>query len=146
MQVLVIPFRLGMSGELEYALLRRADEGYWQPIAGGGEDDETPEQAARRESFEEAGIDSSAAFHPLQATTMIPVTDICGFLWGEKTLVIPQYCFAVRVASAELTLSREHTEYRWFSCDEALRVVRWDGNRTAIWELHHRLTHGMLES
>ncbi|HEY5728739.1 MAG TPA: hypothetical protein VIS72_01715 [Anaerolineales bacterium] len=36
-----------MSIGLEYALLMRADEGFWQGIAGGGEDDEYPLETAR---------------------------------------------------------------------------------------------------
>lgn len=36
-QVLVIPHRIHMHNQLEFALLKRADEGFWQGIAGGGE-------------------------------------------------------------------------------------------------------------
>ena len=48
-QILVIPFRRTAAG-LEFAVLRRSDADYWQFVAGGGEDDETPLQAARREA------------------------------------------------------------------------------------------------
>ena len=55
-QVLVIPYRLVVDGQTQYLLFRRTDLGVWQWIAGGGENRETPEQTARREAFEEAGI------------------------------------------------------------------------------------------
>jgi dATP pyrophosphohydrolase len=41
-------------------------------------------------------------------------------------------------------LSDERTEYGWFGVDEACTAVRWDSNRTALWELDHRLRHGPL--
>lgn len=55
-QVLVYPYQKLEDGTFNYALFRRADQRWWQRIAGGGEDDELPEQAARREAHEEAGI------------------------------------------------------------------------------------------
>jgi len=39
----------------EYLLMRRENFGVWQWVAGGGEDDETPLEAARRELEEETG-------------------------------------------------------------------------------------------
>jgi dATP pyrophosphohydrolase len=38
--------------------------------------------------------------------------------------------------------SREHTSYRWLSYDEAARLLRWDSNKTALWELNERLRRG----
>ncbi|MDX9955097.1 MAG: NUDIX domain-containing protein, partial [Anaerolineae bacterium] len=55
-QVLVYPYRRKLDGQIEIALLKRADAGYWQGIAGGGEDPESPLEAARRETYEESGI------------------------------------------------------------------------------------------
>jgi hypothetical protein len=75
----------------------------------------------------------------------IPVVYVTGeFTWGPDVLVIPEYAFGARVNDAELTLSGEHAEYRWFTLDEAVRAVQWDSNRTALWELDHRLRHGMV--
>src|SRR5215216_3724181 len=61
-QVLVLPFRIVDTSTFEYALFKRSDEPYWQGIAGGGEDAETPLAAARREAFEEAQIPPSTTF------------------------------------------------------------------------------------
>jgi dATP pyrophosphohydrolase len=66
-QVLVYPYLKAGAGRFEYALLKRSDAGYWQAIAGGGEDDETPLEAARREAYEEAGIPGTADFLQLGA-------------------------------------------------------------------------------
>ena len=139
-QVLVLPYRQTPDG-LRYALLRRADAGYWQGIAGGGEAGESPLRAATRETAEEAGL--RGEFVPLDSRATIPVVAVTGeFTWGPDVLVIPEFAFGVRVEDAEFTLSREHTEYAWFGFDEASAKVRWDSNRTALWELDHRLRHG----
>jgi dATP pyrophosphohydrolase len=61
-QVLVFPYRLAADGSLMYALFRRADASYWQGVAGGGEEGESPLEAARREAAEEAGIPGSSDF------------------------------------------------------------------------------------
>ena len=139
-QVLVYPYRKSRDGQFEYALLKRADEGWWQGVAGGGEDQERPLEAARRETYEETGIPFTSEFIPLDSVESIPV---CGFrdsyLWGEDVYVIPQYAFGVASQDTQITISPEHTEYRWFPYEEARRLVRYDGCKTALWELDKRL-------
>ena len=46
LQILVLPFRKNSNGEFEFAVFRRTDAGFWQGIAGGGEDNEIPEATA----------------------------------------------------------------------------------------------------
>jgi dATP pyrophosphohydrolase len=140
-QVLVLPYRITADGSIRYALLKREPStgGYWQGIAGGGEDNETPMEAARRETFEEAGIPSGAEFFRLDSVAMIPV-ECWGFRWGDDVLVIPNHCFGVRVHDEKLTLSDEHTEYQWVSYEDARSMLHWEDNQTALWELNHRLT------
>lgn len=36
-------------------------------------------------------------------------------------------------------LSSEHKEYRWVEYDEAMRLLKYDSNKTALWELNERL-------
>ena len=140
LNVLVYPYLPVGEGVFEYALLRRADEGWWQGVTGGGEDDETPLQAARRETFEETGISPDAAF--LRLDTVIPVRVTffgVSHIWGDELYVIPQYCFGVQAPDRRLVLSHEHTAYRWCSYEAALDLARWDGNKTALWELDRKL-------
>lgn len=143
-QVLVLPYRQ-VGDTFEYALFRRADAAYWQGVAGGGEDDETPLRAARRETAEEAGLSGDHVFVALDARTTIPVVHVTGeFTWGPDVLVIPEYAFGVQVPNrpGEIVLSHEHTEVSWFDLEAATKAVRWDSNRTALWELDYRLRHG----
>jgi len=138
--VLVFPYRMLGDDEFEYALLKRADARFWQGVTGGGEDGETPLETARRETFEETGILPDSPFLQLDTVEPIPVTFFSvSHLWGDDVYVIPQYCFGVLANDGELVLSHEHTEYRWLRYEEADWLLKWDGNRTALWELDRRL-------
>lgn len=144
-QTLVFPFIITDDG-IRYALFRRNEStgGYWQGIAGGGEGEEKPEQAALREAEEEAGLGERSVLYRLESCTMIPVVDVCGFRWGADRLLIPEYAFGLLVRRHELTLSDEHMDYRWVGLDAARELVRWDSNRIALWELEYRIRHGLL--
>ncbi len=142
----MLPYR-EVEGDLQFALFRRSDGAYWQGVAGGGEAGESPLLAARREAAEEAGLDGDFEFVELDARATIPVVHVTGeFTWGPDVLVIPEFTFGVRVDTSELTLSDEHTEYGWFDFDAAVKAVQWDSNRSALWELDHRLRHGKVRS
>ncbi|MGA0600246.1 NUDIX hydrolase [Caulobacter sp. KR2-114] len=134
-QVLVLPFRRGPDG-LAFAVFRRADgDGtLWQGLAGGGEDDETPEAAARREMGEEAGIDPAAALIALPTKTLIPTDGWKGRQpWADVLQAIPEHAFAVELATGvEPRLSDEHLEYRWLDFAAASARLTWDGNRAAL--------------
>ena len=141
-QVLVFPYRMTRDCVIEYAVFRRADAtgGYWQAIAGGGEDEETPVEAAKREAWEEAGIDREAVLTPLDSSATVPVTAFGGFRWGPDVFVIPERCFAVDVTGHALTLSEEHDDMQWVSYEVAENLLHWDSNKNALWELNARLS------
>src|ERR1044072_6768781 len=140
LQVLVIPFHVGINGAPQYLLLQRADENVWQWIAGGGEDDEEPEQAARREALEEAGIPQESCLMRLDSVASIPAIHFADrHLWGDDIYVIPEFSFGVEVHGTEVCLSGEHRACGWLDYETALSRLGWDSNRTALWELHHRL-------
>ena len=139
-QVLVYPYHRSRLGRWEYALFKRSDAGFWQGIAGGGEDGETPHQAAKREAYEEAGIPANSTFLPLDTVASVPVTAFKdSSLWGEDVYVIPQYGFGVLVEESPIVLSHEHIEFAWLPYKEAHHLVQYDGNKTALWELDTRL-------
>lgn len=138
-QVLVYPY-LRLGEQIEYALFHRADSGIWQAVSGGGEDNETPLQAAQREAFEEAGILPPAEFLCLDTRESVPALQFKDYpTWGEPIYVIPQYCFGVQLSQRRLALSPEHTEAVWLPYAQALGRLHYDGNRTALWELECRL-------
>jgi len=137
--VLVILHRRNQEAETEFALFERADLGFWQPVTGGGEDGETPIQTAQRETREETGLNLDInRFFQLQTIEYVRVTEF-GWRWAEDIYVIPQYCFAVEASGSEIQLSREHKRFRWLPYRQADRMLKYDGNRTALWEINQRL-------
>lgn len=139
-QVLVIPYRK-RNDSFEYAIFKRRDMGFWQWISGGGEDfDPTLMDSARREAMEEANISRESDFLQLNSKTTIPVVNIAGkFLWGDDIYVIPEYSFAVSITDETLRISEEHSEFRWVSYTEAIELLKFDSNKTALWELDIKL-------
>lgn len=145
-QVLVLPYRR-LGAELEYALFRRADLGVWQGIAGGGENQETPAEAARREAFEEAAIPPSSAFERLASTAAISVEHFVDRrCWDPSLKTIPEYSFGVDVDHQLLCLSGAHTAVRWAGFSEGLALLEWESNRAALRELDALLTSCSSES
>lgn len=144
-QVLVLPYRIMPDDTILYALFKREPStgSYWQGIAGGGENSESPLESAKRETHEEAGIDPSHEYIELDSYAMIPVVNVCGFRWGSEVLVIPEYCFGVKVENERLQLSYEHAEYKWLSFSHAMEILHWDSNKGALWELNFRVRRGL---
>ena len=146
-QVLVIPYCI-MDGQARFCVFRRNDLDIWQFIAGGGEDEDASIlESAKREAFEEAGIPVTCDYSPLDTCCSIPASCFknAEAIWGKEYFVIPEYAFAVRVESAFLQLSHEHTEYNWLTYAEAHTRLQYDSNKTALWELNRRIALGMLK-
>ena len=125
---------------LEYAVLKRKDSGIWQGVAGGGEDDETPLECAKRETYEECGVPYDARYLKLSSITSVPVVHFReSYLWGEDIFVIPQYAFGVDATDHHIVLSEEHIEYRWLPYDEARVLLHYHNCKNDLWELNQRL-------
>jgi dATP pyrophosphohydrolase len=141
--VLVLPFRETMEGGLEYAVFRRADVAdVWQAVAGGVESGESPQTAALRELAEETGL-TDAALVALDAHATVPASFFRAHRaeWGPEVYVVRELAFGARVAAGcEIVLSHEHGEVCWMAYEEAAARLRYDSNRTALWELNARLT------
>ena len=136
-QILVIPFRCTAAG-FEFAVLKRSDADCWQFVAGGGEDDEDPLEAAGREAKEEVGI--TGELTRLDSLSTVPKNCFSAAdSWGENIYVVPEYCFALEVGDKHIIRSPEHVECRWVSYEIARDLLEYDSNRTALWELSERL-------
>jgi dihydroneopterin triphosphate diphosphatase len=147
-QVLILPFR--RTSDWEYAIFRRKDLDFWQGLAGGGKVGEKPEETAKREAKEEASLPLETEMVKLDTVSYLPIVAIKDFRKtfdiatgcpsvGPDTLVIPEYCFGADATGLTLVLSHEHTEMRWCGLEEARNLVRFDSNKTALWELSIRL-------
>lgn len=145
-QVLIIPYTK-QAGSILFAVFKRADLGFWQWLSGGGEDLESPLDAAKREAHEEFGIDPNNRYIALDSITSINAGKFKQYrhLWPADLLVIPEYSFAVEVTmDSNLKISKEHSEYLWLTYEEAGRKLKWDSNKTALRELNERLEMGLL--
>lgn len=145
-QVLVIPY-IVKDNMIKYAVFHRSDMPIWQFISGGGEDDEIPIQAAKREAYEEAGISFNNKYHQLETCCSIPTEcfKVYRTMWGTECLVIPEYAFAVNVNTEEIKLSMENTNYQWMDYETAKQKLKYDSNKTALWEVDNKIKMGLLE-
>lgn len=126
--------------EILYAVLRRRDNGFWQPVTGCGEVGETSRQTAERELFEETGINPEGRMVDLEFSCDVPVEIAFEHNhWGPDLTHVPQHVFALETPGSELTLSSEHSEYRWVPFDEAVEFFTLPANRDALVELNRRL-------
>jgi dihydroneopterin triphosphate diphosphatase len=138
-QVIVIPYRIDVTNQFQYLVFKRSDQKVWQWIAGGGEDNEKPQQTARREAYEEAGIPENSPLIQLDSISSIPVTCFTDYhLWDSNLHVIPEFSFGIE-ANSEIQLSNEHCKCLWLNYDTAQSYLEWDSNKTALWELNRRL-------
>lgn len=139
-QVLIIPYRI-LSGNIEYCVFKRNDLKTWQWVAGGAEDfDKDILDAAKRELWEETHI-SDVNIESLELTTKIPVVNIVkDFLWGKNVFYAEEFAFSVDINNKDICLSKEHEEYKWVNYEEARSLLRYDSNKSALWELNEKLT------
>jgi len=125
--------------KIQYLLLKRISDtgGFWQPVTGGIEKGETKTQALKREIQEETGIKN--------ITKIIKDVHYCEF-WDFYKLearqrLIKEHVFGVEINSNEkITISREHTEYKWCTFKEALNLLKWKENKEALKKLNDILT------
>ncbi|MDY3854137.1 MAG: NUDIX domain-containing protein [Butyribacter sp.] len=146
-QVLVIPYYIE-NQQVHYCLFHRSDMNIWQFIAGGGEDeDDSILTSAKREAMEEASIPFCNDYMKLDTVCSIPANCFKNAkdLWGKDCYVIPEYCFGVRLDKKEISISSEHTEYEWCDYQTAASKLKYDSNKTALWELDCRLKANLAE-
>jgi dATP pyrophosphohydrolase len=127
-QIEAIIFRK-CGSKVEYLLLRRTPErnGFWQPVTGGVEEGETRMEALHREIREETGVKN----------VLTVIEDLFHFEFSDPNPT-DEYVYGVEVSpSDEIVFDREeHTDYRWCSFREALQLLTWEENKTALRRLH----------
>jgi 8-oxo-dGTP pyrophosphatase MutT (NUDIX family) len=95
-------------------LMKRSDSGCWGPPGGATEPGEVVEDAARRETFEETG---------LQVGEMMLFGVFSGpelyykYPNGDEVYNVT-IVYLSRDVCGDIRLNGEHTEWRWFSADE----------------------------
>ncbi len=100
-------------------------------------------QSARRKKRQ--GIPRTSTFYRLDTVSSVPVYHFAARTeWPKDLYVTTNYSFGVDCANTEIVLSHEHTEVAWLPFAEAHNILKWDNNRTALWELDQRILKGDL--
>jgi dihydroneopterin triphosphate diphosphatase len=127
------------SAELDVLLLERADRpGFWQSVTGSlDSEDETPLQAARREVFEETGIDAARPdvhLRDLQHQIAFEIFGHWRHRYAPGVTHNTEHWFALEVphdVAVQLHAS-EHLQHRWLPWQEAAAQCFSWSNRDAI--------------
>ena len=139
-QVLVFLYRI-INDKYEYCIFYRNDYHFWQGLSGGVEDDEELIDTVKREVYEETGIKVKNIIK-LDTISSIPGINVNKeFNYKNNIYIVYEYAFGIKINNEKIKLSDEHQEYRWSYYDEAITLLKYDSNKTALFELNERLIH-----
>lgn len=119
---LVVAKVIVVSPRGELLVLRRSASdvrrpGEWDLPGGHSDGDEFAEEAATRETLEEAGIQ----IDPRKLQLLTTRTEMV-----EADKNVHWLFYAAKTDQTEVKLSSEHDEYRWVSLDEACDLISYD--------------------
>ncbi|KKS77879.1 MAG: Mutator MutT protein [Candidatus Woesebacteria bacterium GW2011_GWB1_43_14] len=127
-KVLIIASAIIKNGEQKILLLKRGKtktfQGNWQLPEGKLEVGEKPQDALRRELKEElgAGVDTLTLENVSQSTLEAKGTKYLAF----------RIIFKVKLKENKITLSSEHSDYRWVNTTDIPSMVLLPGTMEAI--------------
>ena len=115
------------NGKPKYLLLKRSENqmypGIWQCVTGKIKKDEKPHLAAIRELKEETG---------LKPLSMWIVDQVNHFFEAEQNRMNIIPIFGVEVNSTKISLSAEHTEYKWCTVYEGVDLLLWNQQKQGL--------------
>ena len=111
--------------EREILLLKVEDEpvSFWQPITGGIESGESPEEACLREIKEETSL-------LLSRSTLTGLGDFMVKI--DENLTIHKNLFLVLTEQKEIQLSDEHVGAQWVALDKVSSQLYWPSNQATF--------------
>ena len=111
--------------EREILLLKVENEkvSFWQPITGGIESGESPEEACLREIKEETGL----LLHRSNLTSLGDFT-----VKIDENLTIHKNLFLVRTEQKDIQISDEHVGAQWVALDKVSSQLYWPSNQATF--------------
>lgn len=128
-----IPFVKTNNG-IRFLLVRRTPEdgGFWQPITGTLQSNESLIDCLYREVQEEINVGRSEI---KEVSNMF-----YSFVWMKGPITITEFVYGVELdEERNITLGAEHDAYRWCSFDEALSLLEKENNKKALLEFKDHL-------
>ncbi|MCG7894519.1 MAG: dihydroneopterin triphosphate diphosphatase [Candidatus Thiodiazotropha taylori] len=113
---------------------------FWQSVTGSLKWGESAAQAARRELYEETGILAGNRLVDLRQQVSFPILPAWRARYAATAHTNKEHWFALQLPSRRLPRlqAAEHSEYRWVSSEQALRMASSWTNRKAIRYLLNR--------
>ena len=118
--------------EREILLLKVEDEkfSFWQPITGGIESGESPEEACLREIKEETGL-------LLHRSNLTSLGDFMVKI--DENLTIHKNLFLVLTEQKEIQISDEHVGAQWVALDKVSSQLYWPSNQATFEMISEKL-------
>lgn len=109
----------------EILLLRVEDEkvSFWQPITGGIESGESPEEACLREIKEETGLILACSSLTGLGDFMVKI---------DENLTIHKNLFLALTEQKEIQISDEHVGAQWIALEKVSSQLYWPSNQATF--------------
>ena len=111
------------DGEILLLKVEAEKVSFWQPITGGIESGESPEEACLREIKEETGL----LLHRSNLTSLGDFT-----VKIDENLSIHKNLFLVLTEQKEIKISDEHVGAQWIALDKVSSQLYWTSNQATF--------------
>jgi len=116
------------KNSIEFLLLKRNENeiypGLWQMVTGKIRKNEKAYNTARREIMEETG---------LKPQRLWVVPEVNSFYSHENNYISILPVFAAQVdINSDVFISREHSDFGWYTPDKAKKLLAWPGQRRSV--------------
>lgn len=118
-QACVVPYRR-QNNQITFCLITSRSRGDWIFPKGNIDGDETPQEAARKEALEEAGLEGEI------------VTDLGKFTYTKRGFALLTSLQLMKVSHCKETWQEQDRQRCWVSSTQAQKLIERNEMRTAL--------------